>query len=366
MGASGAAPSPLLSRTSGCDAELRLIAEQAQMLTQASGAAIALLEGDVMRCRARAGATAPDLGAPLDTQSGLSGECVRGGITLLCDDTENDARVNLDVCRYLGIRSIAVLPISVEGGTVGVFEAFSSRPQAFSSNELAALESMRDLVISVIRPAPQSQNPAVAALNARASQERSSPLAGLFDPEDDLICELEQRAPAQPQADAARRTFELIKSGKDEAAAAPAAPAPVPFANPDPGDDLICEIETRSYAPLEPVAETGHAHPFSTFAPAPAHPPERPVSRKLIILGIVVALAGLMWLRWCNRAQSAAPNLPRAGTQAPSLSPAPLPRALFAAPRAKADSLAFLAGGRVRLIAPRMNTIGTPASYPGV
>ncbi len=333
------------------------------MLTQASGAAIALLEGDLMRCRARAGATAPDLGAPLDTQSGLSGECVRGGITLVCDDTENDARVNLDVCRYLGIRSIAVLPISVEGDTVGVFEAFSSRPQAFSSNELAALESMRDLVISVIRPAPQSHNPAVAALNARVSQERLSPLAGLFDPEDDLMCELEQRPPASPQVDPQRRAFELIKTGNEVAAAAPAA---APFANPDPGDDLICEMETRTYVPAAPVAELEHAHPFSTFAPAPVHPAERPVSRKLIILGVIVALAGLIWLHWCNRAQSEAPNLPRAGAQAAAPLPAPLPQALLAAHWRDAGSLGFLTRARVTLSARQWSTNGTPASYSGV
>lgn len=328
------------------------------MLTQSSGAAIALREGDVMRCRARAGATAPDLGAPLDTQSGLSGECVRSGLTLVCDDTENDARVNLDVCRYLGIRSIAVLPISVEDETVGVFEAFSSRARAFSSNELSALESMRDLVISVIRPAPQSQNAAASALAARAAQERPapSPLAPLFDPEDDLICELEQRLPAPPPVDPVRRAFELIKTGNEEAGAPPAA---APFVNPDPADDLICEIATRSYGSPAAAAEPEHAHPFSTFAPAAAHPSERPVSRKLIILGILVALAGLIWLHWCSRAQPGPANLPRAGAQA--LPPLQMPRP---SPQAGRVAVALVAGGRAGLAATAVEHYRHPRRLP--
>ncbi len=133
-----------------CDAALRLVAERAQMLTLAGGAAIALREGDLMVCRARAGTTAPVLGAQFDTQSGLSGECVRTARTLVCDDTENDPRVNLDVCRYLGIRSIAVLPVCLERDVVGVFEVFSAHPGGFSGNEVATLESVRDLITSVI------------------------------------------------------------------------------------------------------------------------------------------------------------------------------------------------------------------------
>lgn len=312
------------------------------MLTQASGAAIALLQGSVMRCRARAGATAPDLGAPLDTQSGLSGECVRRGTTLVCDDTENDPRVNLDVCRYLGIRSIAVLPISVDGEVVGIFEAFSSRPKAFSGNEVAALESMRDLVVSVVRPAPRPESPAVSALSARVAQQKPAPTPVppvVSDPDDDLICEIEQRAPAKPQADPLQRALELIKTGDQEAAA----PAAMAFANPDPGDDLICEIELRSYGPPGTGADSEQAHAFSSFAPAPAQPAERPVSRKLIVVGIIVALAGLVSLRWCNRAQNAARNTaPGPAAQAPPTTiavPKPPTRAVaLPAPDAFADS----------------------------
>src|SRR5579864_8354106 len=287
------------------DPELRLIAEQAQMLTLASGAAIALRQEELLVCRARAGNMAPALGAQLEVQSGLSGECVRRASTLVCADTENDSRVNLDVCRYLGIRSMAVLPICLGREVVGVFEVFAPKPGAFSGNEVAALESMRDLVISVIRPEPQEES-AGSALAARAAEEKP-PAAGfrpsvIADPEDDLLCEIEQRAPAKSESTPQARAFQLIKAESQQPPAlTPRVPAP--FANPDPEDDLICEIEMRPVRPAAPQAHPAHA--LRGFAPAPLNLPEHTISRKLIVAGVVVALIGLVWLRWCNRSPNA-------------------------------------------------------------
>ena len=69
---------------------LQLIAERAQSLVRASGAAIALTEDDpeFMICRASSGPDAPPVGARLRVGSGFSGECVKTGTLLRCDDTE--------------------------------------------------------------------------------------------------------------------------------------------------------------------------------------------------------------------------------------------------------------------------------------
>ena len=76
------------------DTALRLITERAMNLTDSSGAALAFLADDKMICRVRAGDPAPPLGATLDTAQGLSGECVRSGRLVSCEDTEKDARVD--------------------------------------------------------------------------------------------------------------------------------------------------------------------------------------------------------------------------------------------------------------------------------
>jgi hypothetical protein len=56
---------------------ISIIAEKAQTLTGATGAAIALRRGNEIVCRARTGRTAPDIGVRLQTDSGLSAECVK-------------------------------------------------------------------------------------------------------------------------------------------------------------------------------------------------------------------------------------------------------------------------------------------------
>ena len=77
------------ARTLILNRPLCVIAERAQTLTGASGAAIALRKGDEMVCRARAGRTAPDLGVRLQSDSGISADCVRTGEGRNCVTMQN-------------------------------------------------------------------------------------------------------------------------------------------------------------------------------------------------------------------------------------------------------------------------------------
>ncbi len=70
----------------------------ARYFTDATGAALALWSQGVVICRARSGDTAPPLGAKLDVDAGISGECLRSGRAQRCDDSLTDARVNAEVC----------------------------------------------------------------------------------------------------------------------------------------------------------------------------------------------------------------------------------------------------------------------------
>src|SRR6201987_941168 len=101
---------------------INIIAERAQSLTGATGAAIALRAGDEIVCRARTGRTAPVLGVRLQTDSGISADCVRTGDVVLCHDAESNPRVGLASCRGRGVRSILVAPLRHFRATLGVFE----------------------------------------------------------------------------------------------------------------------------------------------------------------------------------------------------------------------------------------------------
>ena len=129
---------------------ISIIAEKAQMLTGATGAAIALRRGNEIVCRARTGRTAPDIGVRLQTDSGLSAECVRTGEVLLCNDAESNPRVDWASCRRMGVRSILVSPLRHFRRTLGVFEVLSSMPHAFDSNDVATMQFLSGMMVATI------------------------------------------------------------------------------------------------------------------------------------------------------------------------------------------------------------------------
>jgi hypothetical protein len=142
------------------DAALQLLADRAQYITGANGAAIALRrtgKNDLL-CRASAGTNAPELGALLSTEFGLSGESVRTRRPLRCDDAECDARVNREVCRELGIASVVVMPVVDDDQVLGVFELFSGKANAFGERDLSALQRLSEMVETAIRQARAAES----------------------------------------------------------------------------------------------------------------------------------------------------------------------------------------------------------------
>jgi GAF domain len=164
---------------SDLDAALQLLADRAQYITGASGAAIALRRDGRhdMLCRASSGTNAPELGALLSTEFGLSGESVRTRQLLRCDDAERDARVNREVCRQMGIASVLVMPVVNDDQVLGVFELFSGKANAFGERDLSAVQRLSEMVETAVRLAH-----AVEILPQQLS-ERESSVAEAVHPE---------------------------------------------------------------------------------------------------------------------------------------------------------------------------------------
>lgn len=127
-----------------------IITERAQALTGATGAAIALRSGTEVICRARAGRTAPDVGIRLQTDSGISAECLRSGEVVLCNDAEDDPQVDLASCRRLGVRSILAAPLRHFHRTLGIFEVLSASPRAFNYQHAATMQLLASMMVSAI------------------------------------------------------------------------------------------------------------------------------------------------------------------------------------------------------------------------
>jgi hypothetical protein len=269
------------------DAALQLLAERAQYITGAAGAAIALRrdDGKAMVCRASAGTKAPELGALLSTQSGLSGESLRTRLPLRCDDAEHDPRVNPESCRELGIASVMIVPVLgdelrglnlssqnlSQNQALGVFELFSSHACAFGERDLSALQRLGEMVETAVRLARAAQIAPVDAAedstegNAEITTEGTGEHRGSTVPEssvlDDAVLDDEPVLEVEMEDFAA----EL----RQEAAVEEAVPEVAVTAPP--------KVESTSSAPAAiPAAQTGPAAIF------PAVAKEQPAKRPLM------------------------------------------------------------------------------------
>ena len=226
-------------------ATLQLLAERAQYITGASGSAIALRDGGQMFCRASAGTSAPEVGAQLQVNSGLSGESVRTRQTLRCDDASTDPRVNRESCEALGIASVVVMPLVQGEEVIGVFELFSDKPNVFDPRDIAALERMGAMVFTAL--------------------EQS---AAAFAPKS-------ERAGSAPSTEAKPESEGLIEGG-DTAIPLPS-DVPGTSTGNEPGqpESLVCSAEADEI--LETGAGTIRLHPEATVAENPissdAHEP---------------------------------------------------------------------------------------------
>jgi putative methionine-R-sulfoxide reductase with GAF domain len=153
---------------------LATLADAACRLTGASGAAIAMWKDGAMICRARSGGTAPPIGARLSAESGISGECLRSNEVQNCADTETHPLVDVEVCRSLGLRSIAVLPIEGWRGASGILEVFSPEPSAFNDHDVAILRQISALAGRARAAKPHSASSVVNPPAFVLEQRRSS------------------------------------------------------------------------------------------------------------------------------------------------------------------------------------------------
>jgi putative methionine-R-sulfoxide reductase with GAF domain len=137
-------------RSSNLSAEqtLELIAARAAEFTDADGAAVAVLENDELVCCASSGA-APPVGLRFPASDGLTGEAILKQKPIICSDTENDARVDADLCRSVSLRSSAIVPIVSAETVAGVLQVFSGKPNVFNSNSLSLLENLAEFVAPV-------------------------------------------------------------------------------------------------------------------------------------------------------------------------------------------------------------------------
>ncbi len=140
--------------------KLSEIVHHAEMMTGASGAAIALRDGDSLVTHASTGTTAPDIGSRSRIRGSFTGLVIETGEPVRCDDSDNDHRVDPAVCRALQTRSIVVVPVRVADAVTGVLAVFASSPHSFSNVHVSAIKTLAEItgdIIAKYRPATEQK-----------------------------------------------------------------------------------------------------------------------------------------------------------------------------------------------------------------
>jgi diguanylate cyclase len=121
-----------------------------EILTDAGGAMLEVIEHEELLVRDACGSVSASIGRRSLINSSFSGQCVRSGVVLLCEDTETDPRVDREWCRESGIRSLLVAPVSRGTEVVGVLTSASSQPASFNSRHIEALSLIAHLLESAV------------------------------------------------------------------------------------------------------------------------------------------------------------------------------------------------------------------------
>jgi hypothetical protein len=214
---------------------LQLIARQMMSLTRGTGAVIAALdEASRITCIGSAG-RAPAIGAVLKPDSGLSGECVRSGDVVLCEDAAHDNRVDPKLTTALGFRSMLLFPLRVEERVVGVLEVFAAEPRRFGSADVAVLAKIGELILDVYEPPP-------ATVETETNSEQPAEAVEVKPPEPAPKLELVKQKTVE-EKDVSEKS--VVAPRQSDAAA----PVPQPIAKHTTQRNGVCDVCGHQNAP---------------------------------------------------------------------------------------------------------------------
>jgi len=122
---------------------LQEIVQQARLATTATGAFIGIVRAHSINCQATSGSNAAEFVAYLNRERRMLDACLNGNAPQRCRDSETFDQLDANTCRYLGARSVVIVPIvDAEGEKLGVFGVFSPQVDAFSTANIVALQTL--------------------------------------------------------------------------------------------------------------------------------------------------------------------------------------------------------------------------------
>jgi hypothetical protein len=139
------------------DRAMPLMAERARNVAQATGVAIAILQGDQLVYRAGSGSSAAYVGRRVTAILSVSRHTKSKAEILRVENAQRDGRIEAAICRQFGAESLLILPVYDNRNLVGVLEVIFSDAHSFREQEVRTYRVMASLLGEVIGRAAQPQ-----------------------------------------------------------------------------------------------------------------------------------------------------------------------------------------------------------------
>jgi len=143
------------TRQSDLSTAALLIAQRAQKISGAAGAAVGLMQGEEVSWVAAVGSASGEAGLHMRPELSLSLYCLRQGQLLQCGDGRKDSRVSAALCRERGVRSLISVPIFHDGRIAGVLELRFDKLNAFHEHDVRTCQLMAGLVTEALNRAAE-------------------------------------------------------------------------------------------------------------------------------------------------------------------------------------------------------------------
>jgi TonB family protein len=211
--------------------ELTEIAHRVQTFANACALTIGLrvANSDEIVCCARSGPSAGDVGAIMDFARPFASLCIQSGKGVLCEDTETDARLDLDSARALGIRSIVVTPVREDNRVIAILAVFAPFPNAFTGIHLAVMKTSAQQIAAFLQKAHHAPEEDYAVVSTPAPvavpKAEIAPAEPIAPPP--VVVPAQAVAPATPALMAAKPATGVVAEPPIPVVAAPEVSKPV-------------------------------------------------------------------------------------------------------------------------------------------
>jgi hypothetical protein len=177
----------LRNGTLGIPGSAKLVADNLLQLTAAAGVSVSLISNGFLDCVAESGSPASIPGSSIASHSLVATERLKAGNVFDSEDTFTDIRLDAELCKSMGVKSLLAVPVLSFGQLAGLIELRWDRDYLFQEADIAVCRLAASSLSELLEGKPlQTQEDATepTAQAAAIAFTESAVLAQVPDGED--------------------------------------------------------------------------------------------------------------------------------------------------------------------------------------